>query len=65
MTSMAVEDEVGARLSGQASFSTEVSRVTSLKRERVEAGLPVRAMIFTSKRLMKGRRSRSSRVSPE
>ena len=62
---MAVDEDVGARLSGQASRSTEVSSVTSLKRESVESEFPVRAMSLTSKRLMNGSRSSSSRVSPE
>ncbi len=40
-----VELEVGARLRGQASSLTWVSRVMSLCLARVEDGLPVRAMI--------------------
>ena len=65
ITSIAVEDEVGARFIGQASRSTEVSSVTSLCSARVESALPVSAIRPTSKRLMCGSRSSSSGVSPE
>ena len=65
MTSMAVEDDVGARFNGQASRVISVSRVASLCSPRVEPFFPVIPIIRTSNRLIKGSRSSSSVVSPE
>ena len=51
---------VGARLSGQASSGTPISRCTVAMRASEESALPVRAIRGTPKRLMTGRMVRIS-----
>ena len=56
---------VGERPSGQASSETEASRMMSAEMAREDFGLPVMAMSFRPSRLMIGRISSISSVSPE
>ena len=63
--SVTVVLEVGARLSGQASFSTEMSRWMSASCPSGDAALPVIAISGTSRRRMIGTISRISLVEPE
>ena len=56
---------VGARLSGQASRTTLVSRRASASWPRVDSGFPVTAMRRAPRRLTGGRIARISLVSPE
>ncbi len=62
--SMAVELEVGARLSGHASRGTFTSTWMSASRARVERGLPVRETIRAPIRFRLGRSRETSSVSP-
>ena len=64
MASWAVVLAVGARLCGQASFSTEASSTTSAWRPRVDCGRPVSATRGTPMRLMSGSNTVSSSLSP-
>ena len=61
---MTVVEAVGARLSGQASAETLVSRKMSLAWARVEVLQPLMAMSVALRRLRVGSRRRSSSVSP-
>ncbi|MNT11925.1 hypothetical protein D3C72_1468320 [compost metagenome] len=56
---------VGARFSGQASFSTEISRCTSASWARLEFGLPVMEISTPPMRLTTGMMAISSDDSPE
>ncbi len=56
---------VGARLSGQASAGTPMSRCTVAVRARAELELPVKAIKGTPKRAITGTMVRISSVSPE
>ena len=56
---------VGARLSGQASLSTEASRCASASRAKVEAGLPVIAISLAPRRLINCTMLTISLLSPE
>ena len=62
--SCAVVLAVGARLSGQASFSTPLSSTTSAWRARVESVWPVIATSGTPRRLNSGTMAISSSLSP-
>ena len=61
----AVVEEVGARLSGHASFSTEVSSATSDWRARYESALPVSEITGTSMPRTTGNIPSSSSERPE
>ena len=65
ITKAAVDEEVGAKFSGQASLWMGVISAISECLARLESAHFVIEIILTSKRLMCGRRSRSSAVSPE
>jgi hypothetical protein len=65
MASAAVVLAVGARSSGQASFSTPTWMLASASLDRVDSGLPVMAISGTWSRLMIGRMVMISPVSPE
>ena len=62
--SCAVVLAVGARLSGQASFSTPLSSTTSAWRARVERGWPVIATSGAPRRFTSGTMAASSSLSP-
>ncbi|MNP45213.1 hypothetical protein D3C76_1391150 [compost metagenome] len=64
-TSEAVVEEVGARFSGQASWATRASRLTSAAWARGESGLPVRLISWMPRRLIRGSRVTISAVLPE
>lgn len=61
---MTVVEAVGARLSGQASVETLVSRKMPPAWARVEVEQPERVMRVAESRFRVGRRRRSSSVSP-
>src|SRR5688500_13895242 len=56
---------VGARLSGQASFSTRASRTTSASRASADCVLPVTAISLAPSRFTNGTIRISSSLSPE
>ncbi len=62
--SCAVVLAVGARLSGQASFSTPLSSTTSAWRARVDCGWPVMATSDAPRRRTSGTTTFSSSLSP-
>ena len=65
MASAAVVLAVGARLRGQASSATLMSRFTEAARARVDRGFPVMAINGSPSRLIRGSRKAISWVSPE
>ena len=65
MASIAVVLAVGARLSGQASSATLMSRCATAALASVDAGLPVMASSGTPRRDTCGNNANTSGVSPE
>src|SRR5690606_1975176 len=64
-TRLAVVDDVGARLSGQASAATLASRLTAAALASTEAGLPVMLIRVMPRRLISGSNVTISLVVPE